>query len=60
LLTAEEARHTKEFDNYYIIEPESSFWNNNNCKEGKSVSCDFCYSSDSNKEWFDKEKIKEL
>ena len=60
LLTSEESRHTKEFDDYFIIEPEFSFWNNSNHMEGKSASEFFDYSSDNNKQWIDKNQIEEL
>jgi len=42
LITQEEARHTREFETYYIVEPELSFWNKS---EGKEVPDDFCYTS---------------
>ncbi len=58
LLTAEESKHTKEFESYFIIEPEFAFWNKENHKEGKLVSNNFIYSSDKNTQWLDKEKFK--
>jgi len=51
LLTEEEAWHAKEFENYFIIEPEHSFWNKDNFKEGESLSSDFTYSSGNNDHW---------
>jgi FlaA1/EpsC-like NDP-sugar epimerase len=60
LLTPEESRHTKEFENYFIIEPEFDFWDHDNHKEGKLVSEGFCYSSDNNKKWLDKDQIKQF
>ena len=59
LLTAEESRHTKEFEDYFVIEPEFSFWDCNNHKEGKLLSDGFCYSSDNNKKWLNKDQIKQ-
>ncbi|GAI77284.1 unnamed protein product, partial [marine sediment metagenome] len=35
LLTEEEAHHTKEFDNYFVVEPEHHFWGKGNYKKGK-------------------------
>jgi len=58
LLTEEEAWHAKEFENYFIIEPEYSFWNKDNFKEGKSLLPDFKYSSDGNNQWLTKEEMK--
>ena len=60
LLTQEEAMHAKEFDDYFIIEPEFSFWDSENHKDGKPVSTDFIYSSDKNTQWLAKGQIKEI
>jgi len=60
LFTEEESRHVKEFDDYFIVEPEFSFWNKENHKEGKALLANFVYSSDKNNRWLDKDKIKEL
>ena len=58
LLTEEEARNAKEFDNYFVIEPEHAFWNKDNFKEGKSLPSGFKYSSDGNNQWLTKEEMK--
>jgi len=60
LLTKEEAKHTKEFDKYFIIEPEYRFWNPDNFKEGKPLPDGFEYTSDKNDKWITKEQIKEI
>ncbi len=60
LMTADEARHAKEFDGYFIIEPEFSFWNKDNCKEGKPLSGGFSYSSNNNDKWLVEEDIKKI
>jgi len=60
LLTEEESRHVKEFESYFIIEPEFSFWNKENHKEGKLPQESFVYSSDKNTNWLNKDKIKEI
>ena len=57
LLTAEEARHTKELEDSFVIEPEFAFWSKENHKDGKLISNGFIYSSDKNTQWLDKEKI---
>jgi len=59
LLTAEESTHIKEFDDCFIVEPEFSFWNKENHKDGKKLSQGFIYSSDNNSQWLDKKDIKE-
>lgn len=60
LITVDEARHTKEFDTYYIVEPEHPFWNELNLKDGKKLPDGFYYSSDTNKEWLTKDSIKKM
>ena len=60
LLTKEEALHTKETDEYFIIEPEFPFWDKENFKDHKFLSCGFSYSSDTNKDWFSKKDIKKI
>jgi len=60
LLTEEECRHAKEFENYYVIQPEFAFWDGNNHKDGKEMPTNFCYSSDKNSSWLDKNKIQEI
>lgn len=60
LITKEEARRTKEIDNYFVIEPEFPFWNKDNFKERKKLPEGFQYTSDTNDQWIDKEKMKEI
>lgn len=61
LITQEEARHTKEFDKYFVILPEYQWWSgNNNYSEGKTLNEGFCYSSLNNTEWFNASDIEKL
>ncbi|OGZ62606.1 MAG: UDP-N-acetylglucosamine 4,6-dehydratase (inverting) [Candidatus Staskawiczbacteria bacterium RIFCSPHIGHO2_02_FULL_34_10] len=60
LLTADEARHSLEFDSYFIIEPEFAFWKKESLKEGKTFVEGFNYSSDNNTQWFKQEDFKKL
>lgn len=60
LLTEEESKHTKEFEKYFIIEPEFPFWDKNNNEGGKNVPEDFRYSSDKNTKWLSPEDIEKL
>ena len=60
LLTGEEARHAKEFDKYFVVEPEYAFWNKNNFKDGKSLSSDFTYSSGDNDQWLTKAELNKM
>lgn len=63
LVSEDEARHTKDFKNYFIIEPEFTSWgktdyNNNNA--GKELEEGFRYSSDNNDNWLSPSDIKKL
>jgi UDP-N-acetylglucosamine 4,6-dehydratase len=60
LLTEEEARHTKEFDSYYIIEPQYSFWNRDNFKDGKPLPEGFEYRSNTNGWWLTLESLRRI
>ncbi len=60
LMVPEEARHAKEFDAYFIIEPEFNFWDKNNGSGGKPLPLDFYYASNTNKEWITKERVQEI
>lgn len=60
LLTEEEARHTKEFDSFFTIEPEHPFWHQNNLKEGKTLLDGFRFTSDSNGWWLTKKELKKM
>ncbi|MBI2113066.1 MAG: polysaccharide biosynthesis protein, partial [Candidatus Wildermuthbacteria bacterium] len=60
LLIAEEARHAKEFDAYFIIEPEFNFWDKNNGSQGKMLPQGFSYASNTNTDWITKERMQEM
>ena len=60
LLTKEEARHAKEFNKYFVVEPEYSFWNEDNFKEGKPLSDSFQYTSNGNESWITKEQMEKI
>jgi UDP-N-acetylglucosamine 4,6-dehydratase/5-epimerase len=60
LLTEDEARHSREFDLYYIIEPELEFWDKNAISGGKVPPEGFRYSSDINDTWLSVSEMKNL
>ena len=59
LITEEEARHTKEFDNYFVIEPESPFWRYSS-EGGKPLPEGFEYSSNTNKWWLSEDELRRM
>ena len=61
LVTSEEARHTKEYDNYYIILPEFDWWTlHDKFKDGRSLDENFLYASNMNNDWLDKDRLDSL
>ena len=60
LLNSDEARHSKEFDKYFIIEPEFPFWEKGNHAGGKALPEGFSYASDTNKEWLTNEELAKI
>lgn len=57
LLTEDEAYHSKEFNDSFVIEPEHSFWKKNNLIGGKPLPTGFRYTSENNKKWLTKDEI---
>jgi UDP-N-acetylglucosamine 4,6-dehydratase len=53
MITRDDSRHTLEFDDYYIVEPEFSWWSNDGhmTNKAKPVPKDFEYNSGTNP-WF--------
>ncbi|MCX6666443.1 MAG: UDP-N-acetylglucosamine 4,6-dehydratase (inverting) [Euryarchaeota archaeon] len=64
LLTEDETKHSKEFSDSFVIEPEHSFWNEKNLSGGKKIREGFRYSSNENDKWISRpdlvKMIKEL
>lgn len=60
MITEDDARHTVEFDTYYVIQPEFPWWNTDLFGFGKSLPEGFKYTSDTNKEWLTVEQLRTL
>jgi len=62
LVTEDDGRHTLEFDNYFIIEPEFHWWSAKAhiSNGGKPVKEGFLYASHLNEEWVTKEELQKL
>jgi len=60
LLTEEEAAHSREFDDYFVIEPEQPFGGYSYLQNGKRLPDGFKYNSDSNDQWLTKEQLKDM
>ncbi|MFW6129762.1 MAG: UDP-N-acetylglucosamine 4,6-dehydratase (inverting) [Atribacterota bacterium] len=60
LITEDEARHTKEFKDFFIIEPEHPWWDYTLWKEGKELPDGFRYTSNNNDDWLSIEDLNNL
>lgn len=60
MIMEDDARHTREFETYYVIQPEFPWWSNKYTQEGNSLSEGFSYTSDNNKEWLTIETLKTM
>lgn len=59
MIMEDDARHTLEFDSYYAILPELSWWSVED-KGGKKLAEDFSYISNTNTHWLTVEELREL
>lgn len=62
LIMEDDARHTLEFDKYYIIEPEFTWWSNDGhiSNGGRAVKEDFSYVSNTNDKWLTVEELRSM
>jgi UDP-N-acetylglucosamine 4,6-dehydratase len=54
------SRHTIEFEDHYIIEPDYDWWGNKNHPEGKKLEKEFEYNSGNNDQWLSVEEMRKL
>jgi UDP-N-acetylglucosamine 4,6-dehydratase (inverting) len=60
LLSEEGAKHAIEFKDYFLIEPEHSFWSKGSIKGGKPLPDGFKYTSDNNTKWLSTKELKKM
>lgn len=60
MITEDDARRTLEFDNYYVIQPEFSWWKEEYSNGGKTLPDGFRYSSELNEDWLSVDQLVEL
>jgi UDP-N-acetylglucosamine 4,6-dehydratase/5-epimerase len=60
LLTEDEARHSFEVTNGYVILPELASWPLRPVEGGAPLASDFEYSSDTNERWLDVDELREM
>ncbi len=59
LMTCDESRHSKEFDDMFVIEPEQPFLDEIKFANGKVIPEGFSYSSDNNSVWLSQRELKD-
>lgn len=60
MITDDDARNTVEMEDYYVIQPQFSWWSRRNCPEGTPVPDGFRYSSDTNTSWLTIEELRRM
>lgn len=60
MITSDDARHTLECKDYYIITPEFTWWTNQNNHHGKPLPENFAYVSNENPQWLSVSDLREL
>jgi FlaA1/EpsC-like NDP-sugar epimerase len=60
LLTEDESRHSREFPDSFIIEPDTAFREINEVKRGKKLPDGFRYTSGDNTIWLTKDKLMQI
>ena len=65
MIPSDEARNTREYSSFYIIQPAHHDWGDPNSNEynneiGEEVAEDFDYRSDNNDDWFSAEQLREV
>lgn len=60
MITEDDARHTLEYDDYYVIQPEFPWWREEYNRDGKALPEGFSYRSDTNNRWLTIEELRQL
>ena len=60
LLTEDEARHSLETENGFVILPEHASWPLREVEDGRPLPTGYRYSSDQNDHWLDVDELKEM
>ncbi|MED4402762.1 UDP-N-acetylglucosamine 4,6-dehydratase (inverting) [Metabacillus fastidiosus] len=60
MIMEDDARHTLEFDTYYVIQPEFPWWSEKYSIGGRLLPDGFKYTSDTNTDWLSVEELREL
>jgi UDP-N-acetylglucosamine 4,6-dehydratase len=60
MISRDDARHTREFDDHYVIEPDFVWWEKRPRREGNACTEDFQYSSETNTSWLNRDELRAM
>jgi UDP-N-acetylglucosamine 4,6-dehydratase len=60
LVSEHESRHTLEFDDMFVIQPQHPWWQKHHWTEGRTLPDGFCYASNTNPEWLSVEALRKM
>jgi len=63
MISSDDARNTLEYDGYYVIQPQFSWWDEDQYRShngGRKVPEEFSYSSDKNEWWLTIEELRQM
>lgn len=60
MLSEDEARHTLELEDMFVVQPAHPWWSVDHWEEGRTLPDGFRYSSDQNSQWLTAEKLRLL
>lgn len=60
MIPEDDARHTVELDDFYVILPELSFWSSGNWRDGRPLPDGFVYASNTNQWWLTQGELRNL
>jgi UDP-N-acetylglucosamine 4,6-dehydratase len=60
LISEDEARHTVEMDDHYVVLPAHPWWRSDNWQAGRRLPEGFRYGSDNNSRWLSEDELKNL
>jgi len=60
LVSEDEARHTLEFEEMFIVQPVHPWWSSNNWQNGKPLRDGFRYTSDTNDAWLSPKELRSI
>lgn len=60
LLSEDEARHAREYDEMFVIHPEDQWWHSSHSLDGKPLPDEFSYRSDTNSHWLTRSDLRRI